>query len=99
VYFEKNLLNIIIIIWKTKKRSYLLLSYCRLYSKFTIAFICFQSRYFIHFEISNKIIEEDRFEGGREIFMFIKRGHGLRKVEKHCSRELVLLPPSGDWLY
>jgi hypothetical protein len=40
----------------------------------------------IHFEISNKIIGEDRFEGGREIFMFIKRGHGLRRVEKHCCR-------------
>jgi hypothetical protein len=39
--------------------------------------------YFIHLEISNKIIEEDRFEGEREIFMFIKRGHGIRKVEKH----------------
>jgi hypothetical protein len=57
-----------------------LLSYYIFFSKFAIALICFQSRYFIHFEISNKIIGEDRFEGGREIFMVIKMGHGLRKA-------------------
>jgi hypothetical protein len=66
-----------------KKRLYLLLSYYRFHSKFTIALIYFQSRYLIHFEISNNIIREDRFEGGRELSVFIKRGHGLRKVEKH----------------
>jgi hypothetical protein len=71
---------------RKKKQLHLLLSYYRFYSKFTIALICFQERYFIHFEISNKIIGEDRFEGGREIFMFIKRGYGLRTVEKHCAR-------------
>jgi hypothetical protein len=53
------------------------------FSIFTIALICFQSQYFVHFEISNNIIGEDRSEGWREIFMFIKRGHALRKVEKH----------------
>jgi hypothetical protein len=37
-------------------------------------------------KISNKIIGEDRFEGGHEIFMFIRRGHGLIKVEKHCCK-------------
>jgi hypothetical protein len=33
-------------------------------SKFTTALICFQLQYLINFEISNKIIGEDRFEGG-----------------------------------
>jgi hypothetical protein len=33
------------------------------FSNFTIALICFQSRYFIHFEVPNKIIAEERFEG------------------------------------
>jgi hypothetical protein len=75
----KNIFNIIILIRKTKNN--LLLSYYRICSKFTIALICFQSRYLIHFEISNKVIGEDRFEGGggggrRVNFMFIKRGHG-----------------------
>jgi hypothetical protein len=50
----------------------------------TIALICFQLRYLIHFEISNKIILKGG--GGEIIFMFIKGGHGLRKVEKHWFR-------------
>jgi hypothetical protein len=41
--------------------------------------ICFQSRYLIYFEIPNKIIGEDRLEGGREIFLFIKRGAWVKK--------------------
>jgi hypothetical protein len=71
VRFEKNL------ILKTKKESlYLLLSHYRFYSKFTIALICFQSQYFIHFEISNKIIEEDRFEGGVRFLCLSNGGMG-----------------------
>lgn len=36
--------------------------------------------------MSNEIIEDSRFEGGREIFMFIERGHELRKVVSHCCK-------------
>jgi hypothetical protein len=68
------------------ENKYLLVSYYIFYRKFTIALICFQSRYFINFNISNKVIGEDRFEGERKIFMFIERGHGLRNVEKHWSK-------------
>jgi hypothetical protein len=32
--------------------------------------------------MSNKTVGEDRSEGKCEIFMFIKRGHGLRKLVK-----------------
>jgi hypothetical protein len=53
---------------------YLLLSYYIFYSKFTIALICFQSRFLIHFDIYNKIIGKDRFEGGVRFLLLSKGG-------------------------
>jgi hypothetical protein len=60
VYFEKAYS----VLFLFGKQSYLLLSYYRFYRKFAVVSICFRSRYLIRSEISNKIIGEDRFEGG-----------------------------------
>jgi hypothetical protein len=37
-----------------------------------------------------KLLGKTDLKGGHEIFMFIKKRHGLRKVEKHCPIQWVL---------
>jgi hypothetical protein len=41
--------------------------------------ICFQLWYFIHFEVSNKIVGEDRFEGGAWDFYVYQKGACVKK--------------------
>jgi hypothetical protein len=60
-----------------KKKMFLLLSYYRFYSKFTIALICFSRGISFVLKFQIKLLgKTDLKGGGGEIFMFTKGGMG-----------------------